>query len=239
MGTENREPLPNPWGGRGNASGTGTANADLPPRGVLNTPAMQSLMQQMAENPSLMQNLLNAPYTRSMFEAMNQDPDMAARMLSTSPLLANNPQLQEQVRNMMPQFMAQMQNPEVMNMLTNPEAINAIMQIQQGMEQLRSAAPGLVGSLGVPPPPTGNTNTDTNTTTTTTNTSADSNPTLAPGGGPNAQLFNDFMTRMLNGMTTTADNSQPPEVRYQSQLEQLSAMGFGNREANLQGMRIL
>lgn len=237
MGTENREPLPNPWGGRGNASGTGAAsNPDLPPRGVLNTPAMQSLMQQMAENPSLMQNLLNAPYTRSMFDAMNQDPDMAARLLNTSPLLANNPQLQEQVRNMMPQFLAQMQNPEVMNLLTNPEAINAIMQIQQGMEQLRSAAPGLVGSLGVPPPPPGNTNIDTNTTNTTTNSTADSNPAVAPGGGPNAQLFNDFMTRMLNGMATTADNSQPPEVRYQSQLEQLAAMGFGNREANLQGI---
>ncbi|XP_065362882.1 ubiquilin-1 [Calliphora vicina] len=238
MGTENREPLPNPWGGRGNESGTGAAgaNPDLPPRGVLNTPAMQSLMQQMAENPSLMQNLLNAPYTRSMFDAMNQDPDMASRLLSTSPMLANNPQLQDQVRNMMPQFLAQMQNPEVMNMLTNPEAINAIMQIQQGMEQLRSAAPGLVGSLGVPPPPPGNTNIDTNTTNTTTNTSADSNPTVAPGGGPNAQLFNDFMSRMLNGMSTTADNTQPPEVRYQSQLEQLASMGFGNREANLQAL---
>ena len=237
MGTENREPLPNPWGARSNTNGTGSsgANPDLPPRGVLNTPAMQSLMQQMAENPSLMQNLLNAPYTRSMFEAMNQDPDMASRLLSTSPLLANNPQLQEQVRNMMPQFLAQMQNPEVMNLLTNPEAINAIMQIQQGMEQLRSAAPGLVGSLGVPPPPTGNTNTDTNTTNTTTNTTSQSNPATAPAGGPNAQLFNDFMTRMLNGMATTADNTQPPEVRYQSQLEQLAAMGFGNREANLQG----
>lgn len=237
MGTENREPLPNPWGGRGNTTGSGGAtNPDLPPRGVLNTPAMQSLMQQMAENPQLMQNLLNAPYTRSMFEAMNQDPDMASRLLSTSPLLANNPQLQEQVRQMMPQFMAQMQNPEVMNMLSNPEAINAIMQIQQGMEQLRSAAPGLVGSMGVPPAPPGNTNTDTNTTNTTTNSTASDRPATAPGGGPNAQLFNDFMTRMLNGMSTTADNTQPPEVRYQSQLEQLAAMGFVNREANLQGM---
>uniref|UniRef100_A0A1A9WDQ8 Ubiquilin-4 n=1 Tax=Glossina brevipalpis TaxID=37001 RepID=A0A1A9WDQ8_9MUSC len=243
QGTENREPLPNPWGGRGStiggASASAGANPDLPPRGILNTPAMQSLMQQMAENPTLMQNLLNAPYTRSMMEAMSQDPDMASRLLSTSPMLANNPQLQEQVRQMMPQFMAQMQNPEVMNMLTNPEAINAIMQIQQGMEQLRSAAPGLVGSLGVPPPPIGNTNVDTNTTNTNTMTNtggSGTNQTTAPGGGPNAQSFNDFMTRMLNGMSITADNTQPPEVRYQSQLEQLAAMGFANREANLQAL---
>lgn len=31
-------------------------------------------------------------------------------------------------------------------------------------------------------------------------------------------------------------NAQPPEERYSSQLEQLSAMGFVNREANLQAL---
>lgn len=266
QGTENRNPLPNPWGGggtntttngtgggsgAGNAAGTGNRTGDLPPNNVLNTPAMRSLLQQMADNPAMMQNLLNAPYTRSMMETMSQDPEMASRLLSTSPLLSNNPALQEQVRQMMPQFMAQMQNPEVMNMLTNPDAMNAILQIQQGMEQLRSAAPGLVGTLGIPPPPPGvNSASDPASgdgTTTANNVSPPSGgggnattagtgvPNLAPGGGPNAQLFNDFMMRMLNGMSNNADSTQPPEVRYQSQLEQLAAMGFANREANLQG----
>lgn len=233
QGTENREPLPNPWGG--NSASAGANSGDSPQRGVLNTPAMQSLMQQMAENPTLMQNLLNAPYTRSMMEAMSADPEMASRMLSSSPLLANNPQLQEQMRNMMPQFMTQMQNPEVMNLLTNPDALNAIMQIQQGMEQLRSAAPGLVGTLGVPPPPPGNTNTETTSQTDTTSPTS-ATATSGGGGAANTQIFNDFMTRMLNGMSITADSNQPPEVRYQSQLEQLTAMGFGNREANLQAL---
>ncbi|XP_017130483.1 ubiquilin-1 [Drosophila elegans] len=265
QGTENRNPLPNPWGGgggggtnsatNGTGSGTGTGNrtgADLPPNNVLNTPAMRSLLQQMADNPAMMQNLLNAPYTRSMMESMSQDPDMASRLLSSSPLLSNNSALQEQVRQMMPQFMAQMQNPEVMNMLTNPDAMNAILQIQQGMEQLRSAAPGLVGTLGIPPPPPGvNSGTDPASGdgsggATTNNVSPSSGlnagnpaaggPSLAPGGGPNAQLFNDFMVRMLNGMSNNADSTQPPEVRYQSQLEQLAAMGFANRDANLQAL---
>ncbi|XP_001354568.1 ubiquilin-1 [Drosophila pseudoobscura] len=271
QGTENRNPLPNPWGGSGTATGNGTNSStngptgqanrtgDQPPNNVLNTPAMRSLLQQMADNPTMMQNLLNAPYTRSMMDSMSQDPDMASRLLSSSPLLSNNPALQEQVRQMMPQFMAQMQNPEVMNMLTNPDAMNAILQIQQGMEQLRSAAPGLVGTMGIPPPPPG-INTDpasgdgalnSRTAPTSTNNISLSNssvpnagnssvnssaPALAPGGGPNAQLFNDFMTRMLNGMSTNADGTQPPEVRYQSQLEQLAAMGFGNRDANLQAL---
>ncbi|KAH8298593.1 hypothetical protein KR018_002367 [Drosophila ironensis] len=267
QGTENRNPLPNPWGGsatNGTGTGTGTGGAgaanngsrtgaDLPPNNVMNTPAMRSLLQQMADNPAMMQNLLNAPYTRSMMETMSQDPDMASRLLSTSPLLSNNPALQEQLHQMMPQFMAQMQNPEVMNMLTNPDAMNAILQIQQGMEQLRSAAPGLVGTLGIPPPPPGVTSAATDpasgdgNTAVNNTTSASGNPAsnatgpgaapnLAPGGGPNAQLFNDFMMRMLNGMSNNTDSTQPPEVRYQSQLEQLAAMGFANREANLQAL---
>lgn len=121
----------------------------------------------------------------------------------------------------MPQFLQQMQNPEMVNMMTNPQALNAILQIQQGMEQLRSVAPGLVGSMGIPPPPPG----------------AQTQP-IDPANqppNPNSQVFTDFMQRMMNGMTSGANTNQPPEERYQAQLEQLAAMGFVNREANLQG----
>lgn len=216
QGSENREPLPNPWGGGGGSQ------PNRPPNNVLNTPAMQSLLQQMSENPEMMQNMMNAPYMRSMMEALSQDPNMAANLISQSPLLQANPQLQDQMRTMMPQFLQQMQNPEVQNMLTNPEALNAILQIQQGMEQLRQAAPGLVGSMGIPPPPPG-----TNQPPQTGNV-----PTPA-----NQQLFSDFMQRMLNGMTNQGTQPNlPPEQRYQSQLEQLAAMGFVNREANLQAL---
>ena len=37
-----------------------------------------------------------------------------------------------------------MENPEVRNVMTNPRAIQAIMQIQQGMQELQSVAPGIV-----------------------------------------------------------------------------------------------
>lgn len=215
-GSENREPLPNPWGSSQTRS---TTNA--PPANVLNTPAMQSLLQQMSDNPSLMESMMNAPYTRSMMEAMQQDPNMAASLIGNSPILQGNPALQEQMRTMMPQFLQQMQNPEVQQMMTNPQALNAIMQIQQGMEQLRQAAPGLVGSMGIPPPPPG------------APASAPQTGSANPAG--QQQLFGDFMSRMLNGMSNQGNTSQPPEERYQSQLEQLMAMGFVNREANLQG----
>lgn len=237
QGSENREPLPNPWGSGPNPNAT---RPDQPPPNVLNTPAMQSLLQQMTDNPEMLEGMMNAPYFRSMMEALSQDPNMAANLIGNSPLLQANPQLQEQMRVMMPQMLQQMQNPEVQQMMTNPQALNAIMQIQQGMEQLRQVAPGLVGSkltiiiitfnilysilsaMGIPPPPPGTTQPPQ-----TGNT---------PNAG-NQQLFQDFMSRMMNGMTNQGTQQNlPPEQRYQSQLEQLSSMGFVNREANLQAL---
>lgn len=44
------------------------------------------------------------------------------------------------------------------------------------------------------------------------------------------------MARMLSGMSVQNDSNIPPEQRYRTQLEQLTAMGFVNREANLQAL---
>lgn len=80
QGNENRDPLPNPWA-RGNTNNQqSNSSANAAPPNILNTPSMQSLMQQMSENPQLMQNLMNAPYTRSMMEALQADPQMAANV---------------------------------------------------------------------------------------------------------------------------------------------------------------
>ncbi|XP_058448117.1 ubiquilin-1 [Malaya genurostris] len=224
QGTENRNPLPNPWGE--NQSGN-NQTTDNPPPNILNTPTMQSLLQQMGENPSLMSNMMNAPYTRNMLEALSADPNMAANLMGQNPILANNPALQEQMRAMMPQFLQQLQNPEVQQMMSNPQALDAILQIQQGMEQLRSVAPGLVNTMGIPPPPSG-----ASTTSASTGSTTNSNTTTQS----NQALFSDFMARMMNGMASNSNPTVPPEERYRSQLEQLSSMGFVNREANLQAL---
>lgn len=220
QGSENRDPLPNPWAAGGSGPNRTTP---APPNNVLNTPAMQSLLQQMSDSPEMIEGMMNAPYFRSMMDSLAQNPQMAANLIGQSPILQANPELQEQMTTMMPQMLQQMQNPDVINMMTNPQALNAILQIQQGMEQLRQVAPGLVGTMGIPPPPPGATQPPQ-----TGNT-----PTPA-----NQQLFQDFMQRMMNGMTNQGTQQNlPPEQRYQSQLEQLAAMGFVNREANLQGKR--
>ena len=74
---------------------------------------MQSLMQQMTGNPELMQGLLNSPQTQAMMRTLSENPDLAASMIGNNPLLAGNPEMQEQMRNMMPAFMQQLQNPAV------------------------------------------------------------------------------------------------------------------------------
>lgn len=154
--------------------------------------------------------------------------------MGQSPLLANNPQMQEQMRTMMPQLLQQMQNPEVMNMMSNPQALEAIMQIQQGMEQLRTAAPGLVGNMGIPPMPgfTAPPSTGSATTTTPSSTTNTTSPNAAQN---NPALFSEFMSRMVHGMGAGNNTNQPPEERYSTQLDTLASMGFVNREANLQG----
>lgn len=282
-GTENRDPLPNPWapatGGSG-AEGSGanplggatspggtTTSAQLPPpplgglggAGMFGTPGMQSVMQQLANDPALVQNMLNAPYVQSMLQAMAASPDMANQIMAANPLLAGNPALQEQMRQMMPQFVQQLQNPEVRSLMSNPQALQAMVQIQQGMEQLQRVAPGLLGpggtipgtlpgSIGASSPGTGTGgSTGSSTTTSTSGSEATQNTgatsptagtrTSAEMTGDHADPLSQFMARMISSMAAQqAGANQPPEERYRSQLEQLVSMGFVNREANLQAL---
>ncbi|KAJ0054967.1 hypothetical protein NL108_008679, partial [Boleophthalmus pectinirostris] len=177
--TENREPLPNPWGppntstttesgtSTGSTSSTGTnpsvsnplgINASSLGNGMFNSPGMQSLLQQISENPQLMQNMMSAPYMRSLMQSLSQNPEVASQVLMNNPLFAGNPQLQEQLRAQLPIFLQQMQNPEALSVMTNPRAMQALMQIQQGLQTLQTEAPGLMPSLmtgGIPGVPSG------------------------------------------------------------------------------------
>lgn len=48
--------------------------------GMFNTPGMQSLMQQITDNPQLMQNMLGAPYMRNMMQSLSQNPEVASQV---------------------------------------------------------------------------------------------------------------------------------------------------------------
>ena len=104
------------------------------------------------------------------------------------------------------------------------------MQIQQGMERLRTAAPEVFQSLGLPtlppnliPPNVGSPS------------PAQPSPAAPPAGpGGNEQVFNQFMSQMM-GQMRAGNPDQPPEERFASQLDQLASMGFVDRQANIQG----
>ncbi len=51
---------------------------------MFNSPGMQSLMQQISENPQLMQNMLSAPYMRTMMQSLAQNPDIASQVARPS-----------------------------------------------------------------------------------------------------------------------------------------------------------
>merc|ERR1719336_2479686 len=172
--TETSDPAPNPWAGGQAQPGqaapppppTSGAGAQLGGQlgqggGLFTSPGMQSLMGQMRDNPTLMSQMMSAPYMQSMFSTLASNPDQASAMLANNPLFAGNPALQQQMAAMMPQMLQQMQNPSVQQLMGNPEALQAIMQIQQGMERLRTTAPEVFQTMGfpslppnlVPPPP--------------------------------------------------------------------------------------
>ncbi|KAK0094819.1 hypothetical protein PV326_009929 [Microctonus aethiopoides] len=269
QGQENRDPLPNPWmQDRSDTASTtipSTTNNGIPAaaRGLLDSPGMQSLATQMMENPQLMRNMLVAPYTRSILEAMADDPAIAENVLAANPFFRSNPQMQEQMRSMLPAFIQQMQNPQIQNVVTNPDALAAIMQIQQGMEQLRTVAPEFVGSMGLgatqPPSTTTAASATTIVTTTTPDTQSRMTTASPTTNSPSTEsinsqqnAFSQFMARMVSSMAFNQGEGteggplsggggggllqQPPEERYRAQLEQLTAMGFVNRDANLQAL---
>uniref|UniRef100_A0A8D0DVV3 Ubiquilin-4 n=1 Tax=Salvator merianae TaxID=96440 RepID=A0A8D0DVV3_SALMN len=254
--TENREPLPNPWSpappsqnqAPSSEASAGSARQSTPTvsnplginaaslgNGMFSSPEMQRLLEQISENGQLMQNVVSAPYMRTMLQILAQNPDLAAQLMVDVPLFAGNPPLQEHLRLQLPAFLQQMQNPDSLSVLTNPRAVQALLQIQQGLQTLQTEAPGLVPSLGsfgtprVPPPSSGGSAAPEPPASASTAASASS-----PAGDRNPhQQFLQHMFHLLAGANSQAQN---PEVRFQQQLEQLNAMGFINREANLQAL---
>merc|ERR1712012_1341333 len=258
--TETTTPAPNPWAPQASqAPPTSSASSATPQApglgaalgqggGMFTSPGMQSLMGQMRDNPTLMSQMMSAPYMQSMFSTLANNPEQASAMLANNPLFAGNPALQQQVSAMMPQMLQQMQNPAVQQLMGNPEALQAIMQIQQGMERLRTAAPEVFQSMGFPqlppnlvPPAAASAAPAAGTPSSAAATSPSSGQSSTPAPGqqtpqmPGDPMFNQFMTQML-GQMRAGNPDQPPEERFASQLEQLASMGFVDRQANIQAL---
>ncbi|XP_032824033.1 ubiquilin-1-like [Petromyzon marinus] len=205
---------------------TGTSAPLVPGTGLES--AMQGVMQQVVESPQLLQSLLSAPYVRSTMHILAQNPELASQIILNNPLIAGNAHLQEQLRMQLPLFLQQLQNPELLSSLSNPHTLQALMQIQHGLQTLNSHGAGMVPAYGLlpgglfgtfgpqmpaaPAAPAAPTGSDT------------------PSGCPQQQL----LQHMVLTAGLQAPGPEPP--RLQQQLDQLGAMGFTNRDANVQAL---
>uniref|UniRef100_A0A674K4J0 Ubiquilin 4 n=1 Tax=Terrapene triunguis TaxID=2587831 RepID=A0A674K4J0_9SAUR len=249
--TENREPLPNPW-----SPTPPTSQAQVPSSEgstgsttTQSTPTVSNPFGISAANLGTgthrWQGVLRTQLTCSSMELGHEESlitplthavcAVSWQMMVNVPLFAGNPQLQDQLRLQLPVFLQQMQNPDSLSILTNPRAMQALLQIQQGLQTLQTEAPGLVpslGSFGMPriPPPSAGGSTIPENPVSSTSTPASASP--AGGSNPQQQLMQQMIQLLAGGNSQV----QSPEVRFQQQLEQLNAMGFINREANLQAL---
>jgi len=260
-GVENAEALPNPWGAAPSNQGTqGAANTTAPPPnvaaglgGMMNSPGMQSLMRQMTSNPETMRSMLNNENMASMTNLLSQNPDFMRQMLGAMPGVQANPQLLQQMQNMM-------QNPQTIQAMTNPRVLQALQQMQEAMQVLRTEAPQLfdipnLGSMlggnlnmanlfgGVPTntasPATGT----TDTAPASTNAPSDRTTPAPTNNAPTndqAQMFLNMMQQLagfnMGAGAGAAANQAPPEERFRAQLEQLVSMGFTDQEANIRAL---
>ncbi|XP_020323531.1 ubiquilin-1 isoform X4 [Oncorhynchus kisutch] len=218
-------------GGRTSNSGTNTHLSSH--TAMFNSPGMQSLLQQITENPTLMHNMLSAPYMRSLLNSLSQNPDLAAQMMLNNPLFSGNPQLQQQMRQQLPMFLQQMQSPEMLSAMSNPRAMQALLQIQQGLQTLATEAPGFIPGVGL-----GGAGSDLNPAP---GFSSDPAPSDLSSGSQvvtetGQRQQQQFVRQMLDALASTNQQAQTEELLFQEQVEQLTTMGFLNPEANLQAL---
>ena len=248
-GTENTEPLPNPWAPRsasasttststttttttttntqpfnpfsamgGSSSSASAANpfASMSGAGLWNTPGMQSYLQQISQNPRLMESIVNTPYMQSITQTLASNPELTRQIMENNPLFQSNPEMRETLMRSMPTLLTQLQNPEMQQLLTNPEALQAVLQIQEGMQRLQTVAPGLLTGLGFPNyAPSG---------TTTTTTSSSTNPVSPqPSTQSSTTTTTTQSSETRTNPTTPFSNLNPNSANYFAQMLNMMA----------------
>ena len=188
---------------------------------MLGNPAMQGMMAQMMAgqggahagglqgmDPAMMQGLMQTPVFQQMMQQMASNPQLMAQMIQSNPML-------QQAVAQNPQLGIMLQNPELLRVLMNPQTMQAVLTLQQAM-----------AGAAVQP--------------------------QAQAGGNNyaammqAMAQNPMLAQMLAneeaglpvaaplGEEAAAELSQ----RFAAELTQMEMMGFVDRNANLEALRV-
>ncbi|XP_076587736.1 ubiquilin-1-like [Chaetodon auriga] len=209
---------------------TAPSRADPNPQSAM-TAGMQSLLEEITASPGLMESLLSGPYVSSLLNCLSQNPDLASQMLLSHPLFSGHPQLQQQMRQQIPLFLQQMQTPELLSAMLNPRAMEALLQIQQALQTLAAEAPALIPTVGL-----GTTGASADAANEQGSDSVLNNQSRS---GPGVAMVTEqqqqkFVQQMLQALANSDYGVHGEE--FQEELEQLSSMGFRDRQANLQAL---
>lgn len=155
----------------------------------------------------------------NMMNGLPQIPMDENLQRQTFEMLLNNPSLLQAAMQSVPAF--RNAPPEVQQMMQRPEFLRFAMEmsLQQG---------GAGGDFGIPPE---------------TMNMFGGMPDVAAGGmGGDEAAGGQFMqtlAALMGGMPPAPNapiNNDPPEVRFQSQLQQLNEMGFWDADANIRAL---
>ncbi|XP_016070416.1 PREDICTED: ubiquilin-3-like [Miniopterus natalensis] len=144
---------------------------------------------------------------RRALHVLQQNPPLLHQLATGSPL-----------RHHMP----------LLPILTNPQALQALIQIEKGLQMLSREVPGLGPCLWGPGRPHGATEAPE---TRQGHRTDPVQPTMAV-----LQLLHALANACSQSTQSSLSPALLTESRYQQELEHLKAMGFANRDANLQAL---
>ncbi|XP_060119871.1 ubiquilin-1-like [Heteronotia binoei] len=232
--TENREPLPNPWAPQSNSSGDNFCNGDISGAGngagqsyillalgpgvrpgISKSENIQNMVNQLTENLEFMQNMSGAL----------SDPDGPTQAFlahCNSSSCHEIPPSQGWVQQLPPKLAKS----EAAALLNNPRALQALLQMQTGLLTLMREVPDFLQTLSDPDvEPESMEDSDEGESL-----SSDEGSLLS--GDESLELASEGS----GGDEDESMEQQGPEAQYETQLQQLSTMGFPNREQNLQAL---
>lgn len=250
------DPLPNPWASPSSARATpptSSPSASAPGQTTAGqTPPLNPFgmgmgmgMDPSSMDPNMMASMLQNPGIQSMMQQLFSNPELVRQVTISSfffspKTMESNPMLQSAM-NSNPALRSMMQNPEFLRQLSDPQTMNALLQMQQASQQLQGS--GFMNLFGYSINPSSLTRSMPGTGAPPTGTSpTGSSPTGASPTGssttPNVPPFDmSQLFATLGGGVPQPQSTEPPEVRFSVQLEQLQDMGFTNHQANLAALQ--
>lgn len=195
---------------------------------------MQTLLQSMYENPQVVENMVKVPhFLESMFQTMLENSEHSTKFLQNIPFFANSPQIQKQMKQMIPPFLQQLQKPEIKELIsgeTGKKALEAIYKIQVASQRLQMVTPDIYEIMGMSKIAAG------------VNVwgSLAGNAELAQEekkDDPNESVdsYKELMSKVIKKMADRGLDD-PPEKRFQTELEFMEDMGFANKQTNLHAL---